>query len=62
MRSEGLNSLPTTGQHRTTKKIAAKKAEQVRAFVKTINEELEEMEQLITEVKSPIREILKGGN
>jgi hypothetical protein len=62
MRSEGLNSLPRTGQHRTTKKTGAKGAEQVKAFAKTINDELEEMEQLIAEVQSPIKGMLKRGS
>ena len=44
---EGFNGLSTTGHRQAAKEIRTTKTEQFKLFVNTINQELEELEQLI---------------
>jgi hypothetical protein len=54
MTRERFNSLPKMGRYPATRSIRGKRTEKVKTFIKRINEELKEMVQLITQVKTPI--------
>jgi hypothetical protein len=63
MRTDVFSYLPRLELYQTTKReIKVKRPDQLKEFVKTINKELKEMENLIMTSREEISKIGKGGN
>jgi hypothetical protein len=63
MRTDVFSYLPRLDRYQTTKnEIKVKRPDQLKEFVKIINKELKEMENLIIASREEISKIGKGGN